>query len=60
VSRSSGKIQVAGLQAQTRIAGAEPLTDTLRIQTQAGDDTVSVASIVFDLIQLVVDLGPDS
>jgi hypothetical protein len=60
VSRSSGKIQVAGLQAQTRIAGAEPLTDTLRIQTQAGDDTVSVASVVFGLIQLVVDLGPDS
>jgi Ca2+-binding RTX toxin-like protein len=59
VSRSSGKIQVAGLQAQTRIAGAEPLTDTLRIQTQAGDDAVSVASVVFGLIQLVVDLGPD-
>jgi hypothetical protein len=57
VSRS--KIQVAGLQAQTRIAGAEPLLDTLRIQTQAGDDTVSVAPVVFDLIQLVVDLGPD-
>jgi Ca2+-binding RTX toxin-like protein len=59
VSRSSGKIQVAGLKAQTRIAGAEPLTDTLRIQTQAGDDAVSVASVVFGLIQLVVDLGPD-
>jgi Ca2+-binding RTX toxin-like protein len=60
VSESSGKIRVAGLQAQTRIAGAEPLSDTLRIQTQAGDDTVSVASVVFGLIQLVVDLGPDS
>ena len=60
VSQSSGKIQVAGLQARTRIAGAEPLTDTLRIQTQTGDDTVSVASVVFGLIQLVVDLGPDS
>ena len=59
VSRSSGKIQVAGLQAQIRIAGAELLLDTLRIQTQAGDDTVSVASVVFGLIQLVVDLGPD-
>ena len=59
VSRSSGKIQVAGLQATTRIAGAEPLTDLLRIQTQAGDDAVSVASVVFGLIQLVVDLGPD-
>jgi Ca2+-binding RTX toxin-like protein len=60
VSQSSGKIRVAGLQAQTRIAGAEPLSDTLRIQTQAGDDTLSVASVVFGLIQLVVDLGPDS
>ena len=60
VSQASGKIQVAGLQARTRIAGAEPLTDTLRIQTQTGDDTVSVASVVFGLIQLVVDLGPDS
>ena len=60
VSQSSGKIQVAGLQARTRIAGAEPLNDTLRIQTQTGDDTVSVASVVFGLIQLVVDLGPDS
>jgi Ca2+-binding RTX toxin-like protein len=59
VSRASGKIQVAGLKAQTRITGAEPLTDTLRIQTQAGDDAVSVASVVFGLIQLVVDLGPD-
>ena len=60
VSQASGKIQVADLQARTRIAGAEPLTDTLRIQTQTGDDTVSVASVVFGLIQLVVDLGPDS
>jgi Ca2+-binding RTX toxin-like protein len=60
VSQSSGKIQVAGLQARTRIAGTEPLTDTLRIQTQLGDDTLSVASVVFGLIQLVVDLGPDS
>jgi Ca2+-binding RTX toxin-like protein len=59
VSRSSGKIQVAGLQAKTRVAGAEPLIDTLRIQTQAGDDAVSVASVVFGLIQVVVDLGPD-
>jgi Ca2+-binding RTX toxin-like protein len=59
VSRSSGKIQVAGLQAKTRVAGAEPLNDTLRIQTQAGDDGVSVASVVFGLIQVVVDLGPD-
>jgi Ca2+-binding RTX toxin-like protein len=60
VSRSSGKVQVAGLRARTRIAGAEPASDTLRVQAQAGDDTVSVASVVFGLIQLVVDLGPDN
>jgi hypothetical protein len=59
VSRSSGRIRVAGLRAQTRVAGAEPLTDTLRIQTQGGDDAVSVASVVLGLIQLVVDLGTD-
>jgi len=58
VSRSSGKIQVAGLQAKIRIGGAEP-TDSLLLQTQAGDDTVSVAPAVLGLIQVVVDLGPD-
>ena len=59
VSRSSGEVQISGLQAKTRIAGAELLNDTLRVQTQEGDDTLSVASVVFGLIQLVVDLGPD-
>jgi hypothetical protein len=59
VSRSSGEVQISGLQAKTRIADAELLNDTLRIQTQEGDDTLSVASVVFGLIQLVVDLGPD-
>jgi hypothetical protein len=60
VGSSGGKVKVSGLQAQTRIAGAEPANDTLRIQTLAGDDTVSVASVVFGLIQTIVDLGPDS
>jgi Ca2+-binding RTX toxin-like protein len=59
LSRSNGKIQVAGLHAKIGIANAEPATDTLRVQTQAGDDTISVASVVFGLIQLLVDLGPD-
>jgi hypothetical protein len=58
VSRSSGEVQISGLQAKTRIAGAELLNDTLRVQIQE-DDTLSVASVVFGLIQLVVDLGPD-
>jgi hypothetical protein len=31
----------------------------LRVQTQAGDDAVSVASVVLGLVQLIVDLGPD-
>ena len=59
VSRSSGEVQISGLQAKTRIGGAELLNDTLRVQTQEGHDTLSVASVVFGLIQLVVDLGPD-
>ena len=58
-SWAGGKVRVAGLRARTQVAGAEPPTDTLRIQTQAGDDAVTVASVVFGLVQLIVDLGPD-
>lgn len=55
---SSAKIQVSGLPVQALITGAEPASDQLHIQTGDGDDTVSVASAVFGLIQLFVDLGP--
>ena len=56
---SGPSVKVSGLAAQTRITGAEPANDTLRVQTIEGDDTVSVAAAVFALIQVVVDLGPD-
>ncbi len=59
VAPPGGNVKVSGLAAQTLITGAEPAGDTLRIQTLAGDDTVSVASDVFGLIQVLVDLGPD-
>jgi hypothetical protein len=59
VAPSGAGVKVSGLAAQTRITGAEPANDTLRIQTLAGDDTVSVAAAVLALIQTVVDFGPD-
>ena len=59
VALTGGRAQVAGLAAQTRISGSEPALDVLRIQTLAGDDTVTVAAAVASLIQTIVDLGPD-
>jgi hypothetical protein len=59
VAPSGASVKVSGLAAQSRITGAEPANDTLRIQTLEGDDTVSVAAAVLALIQTVVDLGPD-
>ncbi len=59
LTRAGAKVQVSGLAAKTRIGGAELANDMLRVQTLAGDDTISVASAVFDLIQTIVDLGPD-
>jgi Ca2+-binding RTX toxin-like protein len=55
---SAAKIQVSGLPTKALITGAEPASDQLHILTGDGDDTVSVASAVFGLIQLFVDLGP--
>jgi len=59
VAPSGGSVKVSGLAAQVRITGAEPANDTLRIQTLAGDDTVTVVPAVLALIQTIVDLGPD-
>ena len=59
VTSSALQVLVAGLAAQTRIVGSEPTLDTLRLQTLAGNDVVSVAPGVSDLITPVVDLGPD-
>jgi hypothetical protein len=50
---------VAGLAATTNIVGSEPTLDLLRVQTLAGDDDVTVAPDVSDLIASSVDLGAD-
>ena len=57
VTRSGSQVSVAGLKAQTRIVGSEPVGDTLLIQTLDGNDDVTVAPDVSDLIAPVVDLG---
>jgi predicted ester cyclase/Ca2+-binding RTX toxin-like protein len=57
VTRSGSQVLVSGLSALTRIAGSEPVGDTLRIQTLDGRDAVTVAPDVSDLIAAVVDLG---
>jgi RTX calcium-binding nonapeptide repeat (4 copies) len=58
VTRSGAQVLATGLAAQTRIVGSEP-ADTLRVNTLAGDDDVTVAPDVSDLISPVVDLGAD-
>jgi Ca2+-binding RTX toxin-like protein len=57
VTRSGSEVLTTGLAAQTRIVGSEGANDTLRIQTLDGNDTVTVAPDVSDLIATVVDLG---
>jgi Ca2+-binding RTX toxin-like protein len=59
VTRSGSKVRVVGLALQTRITGSEPANDTLRVQTLAGNDSVTVATAVSALIQTIVDLGTD-
>jgi hypothetical protein len=50
-------VLTAGLPALTRVAGSEPALDRLAINTLGGDDDVTVAPDVSDLIAPVVDLG---
>jgi predicted ester cyclase len=59
VTRSGSDVLVDGLRARTRIFGSEPALDTLLLQTMAGDDEVTVAPDVGDLIATIVDLGGD-
>jgi hypothetical protein len=59
VTRSAAQVIVAGLAAETRIAGSEPALDTLQVKTLDGNDDVTVAPDVKDLITPVVDLGAD-
>jgi hypothetical protein len=59
VTNEGGTAVVAGLAATILIAGADPTLDTLAIHTGAGDDEVTVAPDVADLLTVVVDLGVD-
>jgi hypothetical protein len=57
VSKNGSQVLTTGLHTQTRISGSEPANDTLLVQTLGGDDVVTVAPDVSDLINTVVDLG---
>ena len=59
VSRSGSAVVAKGLKPQLTITGSE-LFDTLRIQTLAGDDRVTLAPGVDTLISPAIDLGPDN
>jgi Ca2+-binding RTX toxin-like protein len=57
VSRSGSQVTVAGLPATVQLTGSEP-ADTLRVQTLAGKDAVTVAPDVAAIVTPSVDLGP--
>ena len=59
VTQSGAQVTVAGFAAETHIIGSEPTLDTLRVETLAGDDDVTVAPDVPDVIATLVDLGTD-
>ncbi len=58
VTRSGSQVSIAGLPALTTIVGSEP-ADTLEVETLGGNDDVTVAPDVADVINTVVDLGTD-
>ena len=55
VTRSGSQVLTSGLRATTGIVGSEPTLDTLLVQTLDGDDDVTVAPDVADLIVPVVE-----
>jgi hypothetical protein len=57
VSKVGAEVLTTGLHTETRISSSEPAIDTLRVRTLGGDDDVTVAPDVSDLINAVVDLG---
>jgi Ca2+-binding RTX toxin-like protein len=59
VTQTGAQVTVAGFAAETHIIGSERTLDTLRIETLAGDDDVTVAPDVPDVIATLVDLGTD-
>ena len=52
-------MQVKGLPAQLGITGSEPANDALQVNTLGGNDQVTVAPDVSQLIAPVIDLGAD-
>ena len=56
MSASGGTVVVAGLHAQTRIAGGES-TDQLRLDTLGGNDQVTVSDADKALISVALNLG---
>jgi Ca2+-binding RTX toxin-like protein len=58
VTRSGSQVSIAGLPTLVTIVGSEP-TDVLAIETLGGNDDVTVAPDVADVINTVVDLGAD-
>jgi hypothetical protein len=59
VTKAGGQVLVKGLPTQTTIAGSDPGIDLLRVNTLDGDDNVTVAPDVADLMATAVDLGAD-
>ncbi len=59
VTRSGSQVQVKGLPAQLGITGSEPANDRLQVNTLAGNDKVTVAPDVSQLIAPIIDLGAD-
>jgi hypothetical protein len=57
VTRSGSQVLATGLPTQTTISGSEPASDALSVNTLDGDDRVTVASDVGDLMRTFVDLG---
>jgi Ca2+-binding RTX toxin-like protein len=56
VDADDGDIDVAGLRAETRIAGSE-ITDQLVVRSLGGNDTVDVSDAARALINVAVELG---
>jgi Ca2+-binding RTX toxin-like protein len=59
VVRSGPQVQTTGLVPRLSIFGSEPALDTFEVNTLAGDDRVTVAPDVSQLLTPIVDLGAD-
>jgi Ca2+-binding RTX toxin-like protein len=59
IVRSGPQVQTTGLVPRLSIVGSEPALDTLKVNTLAGDDRVTVAPDVSQLITPIVGVGAD-